>query len=122
MIKIKHFLDGLDVNDGVRVWIEPIGVTRDLRQWCSIDHLLTAVAPPVQLWRWFAEHPDGYDYFRGRYHECLSRSPHRHVLQQLVWAAAEEDFTLLHQGDDPTHNTATALYEFLAELAAYLPE
>ena len=121
MIKLKHFLDAREADDGLRIWVEPIGVTQDLREWCAIDHLAPAVAPPMRLWRWFDEHPDGYDYFRGRYHEHLARSPCKRMLQQLAWAALKEDFTLLHQGDDPEHNTATALYEFLAELAAYCP-
>jgi hypothetical protein len=32
-----------------------------------------------------------------------------------------ENVTLLHQGDDCEHNTATALHEFLSELEAYCP-
>jgi hypothetical protein len=31
-----------------------------------------------------------------------------------------ETFTLLHQGDDPEHNSATALQEFLHELEAWI--
>ncbi len=30
-----------------------------------------------------------------------------------------ENIALLHQSDDPAHNSATALYEFLSELEAY---
>ena len=37
----------------------------------------------------------------------------------LATAALKEDLTLLHQGDDPNRNSATALYEFLTELQAY---
>ena len=67
------------------------------------------------------EHPDGYEYFRGQYHECLSKGPYRTALQQLACAAMKENITLVHQGDDPQHNTATALHEFLSELEAYCP-
>jgi uncharacterized protein YeaO (DUF488 family) len=121
MIKVKHFLDNVESGDGKRLWIEPIGCTADLREWCSIDHMLTHLGPPMKLWQWYDEHPDGYDYFRGQYHEILKNGPYRDALQQLAKVAAQgETFTLLHQCDDPVHNSATALYEFIVELEAYI--
>jgi uncharacterized protein YeaO (DUF488 family) len=119
MIKIKHLMDAAESNDGERLWVEPIGLTKDLCEWCTVGHLLTALGPPIALWRWFQDHPDGYEYFRGKYHEFLSRTQRRKALMHLAAAAMNEDFTLLHQGDDPEHNSATALYEFLTELQAY---
>lgn len=121
MIRIKHFMDALDAEERERIWVEPINLTRDLREWCSIHHVLPHLGPPVKLWKWFEEHPDGYGEFRGRYHEHLSRGPYLPALRALAAAALREDFTLVHQGDDPAHNTATALYEFLSELEAYCP-
>ncbi len=121
MIKIKHFLDDTETDDGQRIWVEPIALTRDLREWCKVSHVLPHLGPPRELWNWFDEHPDGYEYFRGRYHECLRHGPYRAVLQQLVLAARREGLTLLHQGESPEHNSATALYEFLSELEAYCP-
>jgi uncharacterized protein YeaO (DUF488 family) len=120
MFKIKHFLDAPEPDDGQRIWVEPIGLTNDLREMCQVGHLLSHVGPPVSLWEWFEKHPDGYDYFRGQYHDWLTRSPHREGLQGLVLLAQKENITLLHQGDDAAHNTATALYEYLSELEAYL--
>ena len=121
MIKIKHFLDAAESDDGQRIWVEPIGLTADLREWCKVDHLLSHLGPPKALWEWFDEHPDGYDYFRGEYHEMLAKSPYREALQQLARAGSRETFTLLHQGEDAEHNTASALYEFLNELQAWCP-
>jgi uncharacterized protein YeaO (DUF488 family) len=122
MIKIKHFLDGVEEDDGKRLWIEAIGLTRDLVDWCRIDFVLPHLGPPTKLCEWFEEHPDGYDFFRGKYHEALTSGPYRAALQHLAAAATKENFTLTYQGDDPQHNTATALYEFLSELSAYKPE
>ncbi|WP_428937303.1 DUF488 family protein [Fontivita pretiosa] len=122
MIKIKHLLDAVESDDGQRLWVEPIGVTADLRQWCSIDHVLSHIGPPINLWLWFQEHPDGYEYFRAKYHEFLSQENRRQLMMELAAAALQEDFTLVHQGDDPQHNSATALYEFLTELQAYVRE
>jgi uncharacterized protein YeaO (DUF488 family) len=122
MIKIKHFLDALEEDDGRRIWVEPISLTHDFRQWCSVDHLLCHVAPPRGLWDWFESHPTGYDYFRARYHTWLAQSPYKTALQQLACAAMKENITLLHQSDDQAHNSATALYEYLIELEAYCPD
>jgi uncharacterized protein YeaO (DUF488 family) len=119
MIKIKHLLDTPEDDDGARLWVEPIGLTADLREWCAVNHMVSNLGPPMTVWRWFQSHPEGYEYFRAKYHEHLSRGKRRRVLAQLAAAALQEDFTLLHQGDDPNHNSATALYEFLTELQAY---
>jgi len=70
---------------------------------------------------WRAEQAsDGYEYFRGNYHEFLTKNGLRKPLWQLAKAGLNENFTLLHQGDDAEHNTATALYEYLNELSAHL--
>jgi uncharacterized protein YeaO (DUF488 family) len=121
MIRIKHFMDPAEKDDGKRIWVEPIGLTSDLRQWCNVQHILCHVAPPRQLWEWFAEHPHAYDFFRAQYHEWLNKSPYKPALQQLACAAMRENITLLHQGDDAQENSAVALYEFLSELEAYCP-
>jgi uncharacterized protein YeaO (DUF488 family) len=119
MIKVKHLMDAAERDDGQRIWVEPVNLTKDLQEWCGVEHILTQLGPPESIWRWFQEHPDGYECFRGEYHIFLANSPFKPALQQLACAAQLENFTLLHQGDDPAHNTATALHEFLSELEAY---
>jgi uncharacterized protein YeaO (DUF488 family) len=121
MIQVKHLLEKAGQEDGQRLWIEPIGLTLDLQEWCHVDHLLCHLGPPRKLWDWYENHPDGYDYFRAKYHEALSAGPYRQALIELVAAARRETFTLIHQGDDQTHNSATAFHEFLCELEAYVP-
>lgn len=121
MIRIKHFLDTPEREDGDRIWVEPIGVTKDLREMCSIQHVLSHLGPPVKLWERFDRQPEMYDEFRAKYHEQLNAGPYRTALQALASAGLKEDFTLLHQGDDPAHNSATALYEYLTDLQAYAP-
>lgn len=121
MINIKHFLEPAEPGDGQRIWVEPIGLTRDLREWCHVDHVMTHLGPARELWDWFQEHADGYEFFRGSYHESLNKGPYRAALQQLACAGMSETFTLVHDGEDPNHNTASALHEFLSELEAYCP-
>jgi uncharacterized protein YeaO (DUF488 family) len=120
MIKIKHFMEAKEADDGERLWVESVNLTKDLIEWCSVDHVLVHLGPPAELVEWFEEHPDGYDYFRGNYHEYLTKNGLRKPLWQLARAGLNENFTLLHQGSDAEHNTATALYEYLNELSAHL--
>jgi uncharacterized protein YeaO (DUF488 family) len=119
MIHVKHLMDAVESEDGERLWVEPIGLTRDLREWCRIDHVLCHLGPPSELWQVLEEHPDAYDYFRGRYHVLLGHSKYKPALVALARAGQHENFTLVHQCDDPEHNTATALREFLHELEAW---
>ncbi len=121
MIKVKHLLDTVEEDDGERLWIEPIGLTLDLRQWCKIDQMMSHLGPSKHLADWFAAHPQAYEYFRGQYHQILANGPYRPTLLDLVTAGRRRNFTLVHHGDDPEHNTATALFEFLSELDAYVP-
>ena len=119
MIQVKHFMEPSEAGDGERLWVEPVGLTRDLQEWCAVDHVVDHVGPPMKLLRWFESHADedeAYETFRGRYHAWLDDSDFRPALVQLAAAGFEQDVTLLHAGDDPEQNTATALYEYLAEL------
>ena len=100
MIKIKYFLDVPETDDGQRIWVEPIGLTYDLREWCKVDNVLSHVGPPRGLWEWFQTHPQGYEFFRARYHQWLMESPYKPALQQLACAAVHDNITLLHQEDD----------------------
>lgn len=118
MIKVKHFMDPPEPDDGIRVWVEPIGLTRDLQEWCRVEQVLSHLGPSLQLWRWFASHPTGYPHFRGRYHEQLENGPYAMALRALAQAAVNENLTLLHAGDDPSRNSASALHEYLGELEA----
>jgi uncharacterized protein YeaO (DUF488 family) len=95
MIKAKHFLDRVEADDGPRLWVEPIGLTKDLQEWRLVDHVLPHLGPPRAVWTWFAKHPDDYDTFRGRYHEWLSNSPYRSSLQRLACESLKANFTLL---------------------------
>lgn len=121
MIKVKHLLDAVEEDDGQRLWVEPIGLTKDLAEWCKVDHVLKHLGPSKKAWDWFENHPDGWEHFRGQYHDSLGRSQYRQALIMLAGAGQKENFTLLHQGSDPNHNTASALHEFLNELTAYIP-
>lgn len=119
MIKIKHFMDAVEPDDGQRIWVEPFKLTLDLQEWCKVNHLMSHLGPPKALRVWFDQHPYGYDYFRGKYHQVLSDGPYAQALEELAKAAMDENFTLLHSGDDREFNVAVAMHEYLSELQAY---
>jgi uncharacterized protein YeaO (DUF488 family) len=119
MIKVKHLLEAVEECDGQRLWVEPIGLTRDLREWCRVDHVLPHLGPPMKAWKVLEDHPDAYEFFRAQYHEQLKKSPYRAALQSLACASRQETFTLIHQSEDDEHNSAMALYEYLTDLEAY---
>jgi uncharacterized protein YeaO (DUF488 family) len=116
MIKVKNLFDPVESDDGVRLFVEPTGLTRDLIEWCGVHHVLGTVAPPQKLASFLEQEPaDRYDAFRGQYHDWLSESKFMPALDELARAARDENYTFLHTGDDPNHNVASALAEFLAE-------
>jgi uncharacterized protein YeaO (DUF488 family) len=116
MIKVKHLMDAVEDDDGQRLWVEPTALTLDLQEWCKVDHSLSHLGPAKSLWDWFDEHPDGYEYFRGQYHMSLEQSRYKPAMLKLAAAGQRENFTLLHFGDDPNHNAAAALHEFLSAM------
>lgn len=120
MIKVKHLLEAVEESDGQRLWVEPIGLTKDLREWCRVDHVLPHLGPPMKAWKVLEDHPDAYDFFRAQYHEQLKKSPYRAALQSLALASRAETFTLIHCSDNAEHNSAMALYEYLSDLEAYI--
>ena len=122
MFRVKHVMDPIEPEDGERLWVESVGVTKDLAEWCGVAHVASHLGPPRVLADWFEEHPDGYDFFRGCYHQQLQTSAYRETMQSMACFARRYNVTLLHAGDHPERNAATALYEFLTELEAYCPK
>src|ERR1700712_5217548 len=99
MFKVKSLFDGVETDDGLRLWVEPVGLTLDLKEWCDVHQTPAGLAPDAKLATWFVAHPDGYDYFRAHYHEALRGSPYLPALKELAMLGQRENVTLLHQGD-----------------------
>jgi hypothetical protein len=60
MIKVKHIMDACEKDDGQRIWVEPIGLCADLREWCDVNQIMSHLGPPKKVWNWFQNHADGY--------------------------------------------------------------
>lgn len=113
MIKVKSIFDPVEADDGVRIRVEPIGLTRDLQQWCDVDYVLSELGPPLWIWNQLRAHPDHYGSFNVVYESFLSQEPRRDGVARLAVLSTIRQITLLHEGDDPELNSATALCEFV---------
>lgn len=122
MLRVKHFMDRVETDDGHRLWIETIGLTRDLQQMCDVHHVLSHLGPPSKLWLWYEQHPEGFEHFRSKYLQHLASGAYREALVELGAAAQRENFTLLHQYDDPLRNAATVLAEFISQVQPHPKE
>jgi uncharacterized protein YeaO (DUF488 family) len=120
MIKVKHFMDTVEIDDGQRIWVEPIGLTTDLCVWCEVDKVLPYLGPLKRDWTWFGDKPERWEAFRGRYHDQLARGRYIAALVELARRGLRQNYTLLHQGQHPIANTAEALAQFIHELEAYV--
>jgi len=118
MVRAAMGAGGISVRSGR--YLLPLGLTKDLREWCRVDHVMCHLGPSVAVWRVLEDHPDAYDFFRAQYHEQLKKSPYRAALQSLAVASRAETFTLVHGSDNAEHNSAMALYEYLSDLEAYI--
>ncbi len=119
MIQIKNLFDKPEPGDGIRLWVGPVNLTKDLAAWCKVDRWLQEGSPSLDLAEWFDEHPDGWEYFRGKHHESLARNCFRPLLRRLSRTAIDETITLLHAEMDAARNAAVSLYEYLVELQAH---
>lgn len=118
MIKVKHLMDDVEPDDGERIWVEPIGLTRDLQEWCGVHHVATGLGPPLDVWLWFERHPKDYHLFRSFYHDHLAHRRDRAGLPALAALSLHSNLTLLHQGRNPCENSAAALSEYFEAIGA----
>ncbi len=116
MIQIKNLFETPAASDGLRLWVGPVGLTRDLAAWCKVDRWLKEGSPHLELTEWFEEHPDGWEFFRGKHHEALVKSGSIPLLRSLSEQAVRENITLLYAESNPSENCAVSLYEFLTAL------
>ena len=114
MIKVKSIFDTVEADDGVRIWVEPIGLTRDLQQWCDVDYVLPQLGPPLRVWNDLHAHPDHFGSFAAEYQAFLAQTQRRATLAQLAALSASRQITLLHEGVDSDQNSAMVLFEFLS--------
>lgn len=94
-VQVGRIYDAPTAHDGVRVLVDrlwPRGVSRSraaLDEWC------VAVAPSVELRRWYAHLPDRHREFCERYRDELNDERHAPVVRHLRDIAGRTRLTLL---------------------------
>jgi uncharacterized protein YeaO (DUF488 family) len=118
MIKVKHLLDPIESDDGERIWIEPIGLTRDLFEMCAIDAVMSHLGPSQEIADELEAHPHRYDYFFAEYQHQLYNGSYLLELKDLARIGRWRNITLIHHGSNPAENSAVALRDFLLQVLA----
>jgi uncharacterized protein YeaO (DUF488 family) len=116
MICIKHLFDPVEAQDGERIWIEPGGLTHDLKDICQITHIMSTLGPSAELAAVFEQHPNCFDFFEDQYLEELRSSAYLTSMRGLAAASVHQTFTLIYLGDNSKENCAVVLHRFLSEL------
>lgn len=110
-ITIKRIYDDPAVNDGYRVLIDrlwPRGVSRDV---AALDAWMKDLAPSTELRRWFDHDRARFAAFTAAYREELDAAGA--AIETVFTAAADQPITLLYAANDPVHNHAVVLRDYL---------
>jgi uncharacterized protein YeaO (DUF488 family) len=112
MIKIKRVYDAVDQEDGIRFLVDRLWPRGIAKESLKADFWLKNVAPSTELRQWFAHDPAKWGEFRRKYFAELKASPR--WWKPIIEAEREGAVTLLYSANDPAHNNAVALREFLS--------
>lgn len=115
-VKIKRVYESPSSNDGYRILVDrlwPRGVSKEDAR---LDDWLKSVAPSDELRQWFHEDRSRWEEFRNRY--LAELKAHRDELRPVAEKAQEEWVTLVYSSDDPEHNNAVVLKQYLRMLGA----
>jgi uncharacterized protein YeaO (DUF488 family) len=94
-VQVRRIYDPPAGDDGVRVLVDrmwPRGVSKSR---ASLDEWCVAVAPSVELRRWYAHEPDRHREFCERYREELADERRAAAVRHLRDIAARARLTLL---------------------------
>ena len=120
MIRVKRVYEHPGRKDGRRFLVDrlwPRGLKRGELQ---AAHWIKDVAPSNDLRKWFGHEPAKWPEFQWRYFRELDEKPE--IWQPLWRAAREGDITLVFSANDPEHNNAVALKNYLEwRLKARMP-
>ena len=114
LIKTKSIYEGPEESDGRRVYVErlwPRGLTRDEAR---VDDWLREIAPNEGMLAWFSGKPERWDEFEEDFFDDLNGRAEQ--ISQLFDIAMEGPVTLLYDYDDPKHNSAVAVRDYLEKM------
>jgi uncharacterized protein YeaO (DUF488 family) len=81
MIKIKRVYEKPGKDDGCRILIDGVWPRGILKKEAKIEVWLKAIAPSLEIRKWFIQNPDKWEEFQEKYSEELERK--KSVLNEL---------------------------------------
>lgn len=111
MIQAKRVYEPGNPADGQRFLVERLWPRGMKKEALLMDGWLKAVAPSVELRRWFNHDLKKWAEFRKRYRAELDHAGDQ--WQSLLEAAASGNVTLLYSAHDKEHNSAIVLCDYL---------
>lgn len=117
MFRLKNAAEQPEAVDGTRILVEPIrSKTTNPSPTLSIDISLQALAPSPALRNKLNPNPDSltWDEFQHQYRVELARNTR--ATQTVLNAARRGTVTLVYTSEDPQHNSATVLKEYLERI------
>jgi uncharacterized protein YeaO (DUF488 family) len=118
MLRTKRVYERPDSDDGYRVLVDrswPRGLTKEK---ANVDEWLREAGPSDDLRRWFHNNPEKWEEFKASYiGELRTKGT---LLNKIATRSDKARVTLLYSYNDPVHNQAVVLKEFLDEMKTRL--
>ncbi len=115
MVKVKNIYRRPTVDDGERVYVDPLWADGAFTEFVKISEWNKDVAPSYDLWR-FHYDPNRWDEYVKRYREELLQPEKQAALEKLAQKAQNGTLTLVYGHGDAEHNNALVLREVLLEM------
>ncbi|MEV8511534.1 DUF488 family protein [Dactylosporangium sp. NPDC051484] len=102
--------------DGKRVLVDRVWPRGMRKADAHLDEWLRAVAPSIELRRWYGHKPSRFAEFRSRYFTELREPARRQAVDHLRDIADHDKVTLLTATHDVDHSQAAVLTEWLTSV------
>ena len=116
MISIKRAYEDPGSEDGYRALVDHVWPRGRTKAALALDEWAKALAPSVELRKWFGHDPERWQAFQKRYREELLTPTQRERLKALVAAAGNRLLTLVYGAKDEEHNQAVVLRDMLSKM------
>jgi uncharacterized protein YeaO (DUF488 family) len=110
-IRVKRIYKPPEPADGHRLLVDRLWPRGVSKKSASFDAWMKEVAPSSELRRWFGHDVLRWQEFKRRY--AVELDSRRDLVAEILSLGRERPVTLLYSAQDPDHNQAVALAEYL---------
>lgn len=116
-ILVKRIYEEVGRDDGTRVLVDRLWPRGISKAKAAIDRWDKEIAPSNDLRKWYAHDPEKFAEFITRYRAELDTDAARAALRDILGSASDGRLTLLTATKAVDISQATALQQFLTEMA-----